>query len=724
MSEGILEDEVEVEHLFFYGTPLSIATSEGHTGICEDKAEILRIAKVVKKDCIEALTELRRLARNAMPSKTAKEEGEQEKQEKKMYPHLKTIFDRIEEELVSKRRKYTTRHLVLCDTSFPHSSDPVSHDTFNVKPDFLLVDTSSKTPPPLKLETRPNWAQCLAFFEVKASEYDGPGRGRGNQHGATDTLSQGVDYARILLSSRPFQLYVFGIFFCGTKYQIAYFDRRGVILSPEHDLIEDLRSFVRLVVRLIADMTLVDLGKDPTVELIEPPSTQTQAGTSQRCEQSGSSQVFEFPQFSVKFGPESQLSGPGDQLNQAADLHKRTWTTQGMYIWSSHSYLGRGTSVFQVAQHSQAGKVEQHAILKTAWRSAERRSESYIYAKIRAIFLESGQQPEQIEGIPTALMGEDVVVGDPPTSRMLSIHFLRDKDRTPSLCSGLAAKDWILHRVVINDVGKPLWKYSCGEELIRALLAALNGHKALADRGILHRDISPGNILIKLRTEEQAIPLPSTGTVTRAAIARSEAPPILTGIDPQEATGFLTDFEYASLPNDDDWVNPQDVDSIKKAGMSGTAMFMASEVLHLIDSSGDHEVQRTVSHDLQSFLWTILYVVFKHTMDSLERTKDPKGFQRQIIEEEYRQMFSAISVKGLINLRLQQFKSHRSIYVQITPTARAPAPIEHLMRYVAHTDPILIDLIDTTWNLLASGKPSKDRAPPSKATLAATRHYG
>ncbi|KAI0638785.1 hypothetical protein C8Q77DRAFT_5695 [Trametes polyzona] len=131
---------------------------------------------------------------------------------------------------------------------------------------------------------------------------------------------------------------------------------------------------------------------------------------------------------------------------------------------------------------------------------------------------------------------------------------------------------------------------------------------------------------------------------------------------------------------------------LKKAVRSGNGVFMPSEVVYLIDARQDHRVQRTVYHDLESILWTILYAVFKHTRDSLSEsaskpTKRPKRFRRRIFEEEYRGIFPSFSVKD------------------IAPTIWVPQKIEHFMRYIAQTDPILVELIDTTWNRLRICQP-------------------
>ncbi|KAI0245684.1 hypothetical protein BJV78DRAFT_1137314 [Lactifluus subvellereus] len=52
------------------------------------------------------------------------------------------------------------------------------------------------------------------------------------------------------------------------------------------------------------------------------------------------------------------------------------------------------------------------------------------------------------------------------------------------------------HRLILDTVGKRLDKFSNSQELVRAVRAALIAHKDAYLHGVLHRDISLGNILI------------------------------------------------------------------------------------------------------------------------------------------------------------------------------------------------------------------------------------
>ncbi|KAN0114005.1 hypothetical protein V8E52_007154, partial [Russula decolorans] len=53
------------------------------------------------------------------------------------------------------------------------------------------------------------------------------------------------------------------------------------------------------------------------------------------------------------------------------------------------------------------------------------------------------------------------------------------------------------YRIVLDTIGIPLEQFKCSRDMVRAIHASLIAHEAAYTRcGILHRDISPSNILI------------------------------------------------------------------------------------------------------------------------------------------------------------------------------------------------------------------------------------
>ncbi|KAI0750204.1 hypothetical protein C8Q80DRAFT_1269950 [Daedaleopsis nitida] len=152
-------------------------------------------------------------------------------------------------------------------------------------------------------------------------------------------------------------------------------------------------------------------------------------------------------------------------------------------------------------------------------------------------------------------------------------------------------------RFVVSDVGRPPTRFKNTKELVRAFRDAVCGHKlALTRAGILHRDVSIGNILI---------------------VDRSEGQPF---------AGFIHDFDYSSSEEDGelsyifDDMPVDDADDSRETGVviykerTGTFYFMSMDLLAL-SPTFEFPTHR-VHHDLESFYWVLLWVVFCHTSHS------------------------------------------------------------------------------------------------------------
>lgn len=307
------------------------------------------------------------------------------------------------------------------------------------KPDFVIADVPSPVKGMLTDICIPDhirWRQCPAFIEAKADPKDLPRNER--SHDATAVLCQTADYARIVLSARPFQLYVYGILLCGDQFALALFDRRGIVVSPGYSITkkDGFSLFTRIILCLTWDATPVDLGEDPTVSLLP-----------------GQSYFQEdFPRFSIQMD---------------SDGKKQTLTTVKSPLWVSQSLLGRATRVWSVI--IKPGNYP--AILKTSWRTKNRSPESQIYEKIIAVY--DGLQRPRPSALANYLTGGDVSYG----GVALSTYRLRMPGGLssvgPNTLDLQGKPDAIVTRVLLDDVGKALWEYSDAAQLGKALLDVL-----------------------------------------------------------------------------------------------------------------------------------------------------------------------------------------------------------------------------------------------------------
>lgn len=281
------------------------------------------------------------------------------------------------------------------------------------------------------------WRHRDAFGEVKPSNRQRP---KPTTPGTIpEIVTQSADYARLLMSARPFMLFCVGILISGTEFCVGIFDRDGVTFSPAYDMFEDTEVLVRVVHSLACSLSIEELGSDPTARVLSV--SETLALTSNT--ETYSSAVL--------------ASGGSDF---------RKWCTIGPPIWSSLSLLGRGTNVWRVRQYVE--KIDQPPflqgdimIMKTAWRSSARTPESEIYLSI--------DQPP--EGLAKFECGGDVqFAGYPITVQNLRTHPIYD-----FLPQGDILPTPVLHRLILSTVGRPMWEYTSEIDLLMGFRDALQG---------------------------------------------------------------------------------------------------------------------------------------------------------------------------------------------------------------------------------------------------------
>ncbi|KAJ7439810.1 hypothetical protein B0H11DRAFT_555042 [Mycena galericulata] len=141
-------------------------------------------------------------------------------------------------------------------------------------------------------------------------------------------------------------------------------------------------------------------------------------------------------------------------------------------------------------------------------------------------------------------------------------------------------------RSLLSPVGSPLKGFESTKSLVRALHSAILHHQIAFEAGVLHRDISEGNVLFE-EAEKQF-------------------------------HAFLVDWDYAEfteagLANFNAWFPERreanaSYESINKSlkDMTGTMPFMAIAIMGNKTAHGPH-------HDLESFYWLLVWMVLRHT---------------------------------------------------------------------------------------------------------------
>ncbi|OAV91702.1 hypothetical protein PTTG_27886 [Puccinia triticina 1-1 BBBD Race 1] len=129
-------------------------------------------------------------------------------------------------------------------------------------------------------------------------------------------------------------------------------------------------------------------------------------------------------------------------------------------------------------------------------------------------------------------------------------------------------------RLILKDVGQPIFHADCPIRLLEALEGCITGHKGLLEAGYLHRDISTNNLMINKTTK-----------------------------DPHRKS-FLIDLDLAAPYPSDDQARP---------ARTGTKVFMSINLLK------NPKPIHTYVDDLESFFWVFVWLCIHYGADPKQK---------------------------------------------------------------------------------------------------------
>ncbi|KAG1729288.1 hypothetical protein EDB19DRAFT_1939022 [Suillus lakei] len=328
----------------------------------------------------------------------------------------------------------------------------------------------------------------------------------------------------------------------------------------DYDIDDNLDILVNVVLHLTTHMTTYQLGHDGSAPLLEGHSYYQ----------------VEYPSFPVNMGAD------GD-------------TRRGTATWRAVSVRNKKEVV----------------VLKTLRRSQTRQNEFNIYGHIKS----------PLSGVAEFSLGDDVCIH---AARGTHVHVSVGILRSLILNDDIGVPDDpILHRLALKTVGRPLWDAEITKDFILGSLAALKGHQGLVEQGILHRDMSPGNIFLG-------------------------GPGCAEGWE-----GFVADLELASLNTRGIFREETAASSSKAPGaeITGTALFMAKELLDMMIISDKSkkvhpaQIERGVHHDLESFILVLFYAVVRRGLN--RRLWAENEADEDLIKELYCDMFGGHTIRHI-----------------------------------------------------------------------------
>lgn len=322
------------------------------------------------------------------------------------------IFSKVQETSPQDRSCKIPRIIIQSNTRKSFGHDDHNLSSFELMPDFSILDVDKST----RSQKYPLYRQMASFVEVEGQASDSA-TPHLEAYQKKEIIKRCVDYASLIMTARPFNIFGIGIIIHGLKFSVMYIDRAGVCFSPQYDFEGQFKLFVCIVMRLTFYLSNYDLGQDPTVMITK-----------------GSYHLKRYPEFQVKM--------------RDSERGMRVWTTYGSPLFVSRSVFGRGSSTWQAIDAD-----GRHGVLKCTWKSGARiHTKPYIYSKI-------GSHP----GIARWPEGDDMEANTIP----LTTTVLRE--------SGMEKLGYQLYRVAIQPIGKALWSSTTALEILLGFRSAIEG---------------------------------------------------------------------------------------------------------------------------------------------------------------------------------------------------------------------------------------------------------
>ncbi|KAF7299379.1 Protein kinase domain-containing protein [Mycena indigotica] len=469
------------------------------------------------------------------------------------------------------------------------------------------------------------WRLLQLVFELKLTVdiIDAQGGLKQSKEALLAARQLGKSARNLLMSSGGTHVFAVSIFDHEWA-RIFRFDHGGFQATEKFQWTRDLTPFIQLFVRMyrirLSDITKVDseVAPTPADKLVDGGDDTVRAATDDEQKQLFSAiQLDEF--YKAMFPTLDSLKDSRIMLaarRTSNDLNASNTVvhciTMGRALSISDGLFSRATCVYRVAiMEDFPAKLSVFA-LKDVWKQGCRRDEIDFYDVIahHIATLDNSSQPPHPED---KLTKKEKSEGMAKCHGSIDLSQAReDAEWNPALhktCTQASAEtasasssestskmDYERHHVrsLITPVGRPLKEFPSTKALFNALYTAALHHETAFDAGVLHRDISEGNILFDERTMEQDLP-----------------------------DAFLVDWDYAELVGggpdkfeDGTLTGRMPVDreerdkSLKR--FTGTFPFMALETIDV--EAQDEAFRHQSHHDLESLYWVLIWMSLRHTV--------------------------------------------------------------------------------------------------------------
>ncbi|KAB5588779.1 CRISPR-associated endonuclease Cas9 [Ceratobasidium theobromae] len=379
-------------------------------------------------------------------------------------------------------------------------------------------------------------------------------------------------YARAVFAHQIHRRHLYGLMVCGTEATFVRFDRAGILYSRRVDVREQSEAFTRAFASLLM-LDRADQGYDTAFT--------TELNSDGRLEY-----YIDLPESAFKDTKITSTAGPSNKK-----LGKRRLKVLEK-LCHRKSIRGRATIVLRVSEvgeretrgRSGKRKVDEvdnaegpnlkEYVLKIIWRDPKRESEGEVMEQVKGIYglaqyvwhcdvpgrcrCSSPRGGECANCVDETVQVEELEVCD--NLRDISVYVpLENKDEESSALKCIdttqlhptphGRKRRIYSYILMSSVGVPLLAAQDPHQFMKAVLDAILGYWRLVNLGILHRDISDGNVMMlapdqEFEQKEWEEDHSGKPKATDPILAESEEKlrEILTQLD-RSPTGMLSDFD-------------------------------------------------------------------------------------------------------------------------------------------------------------------------------------
>ncbi|KAA1475867.1 hypothetical protein DENSPDRAFT_826579 [Dentipellis sp. KUC8613] len=495
-----------------------------------------------------------------------------------------------------------------------HSKKPESHYSVDMKPDIVATFKYSGND-----GSAPVWWRSMhALIEVKKMKDPLP------------AATQLLRYIRQALREQPDRRFMFGLVFSKSDLTLWHIDRSGALASTPFNVHKEPKRFIQIIVGLLTQSP-EELGWDPTMQMYAEDNDGSPGHGIYSYEIDANATPIEgrgayerMWLVTVDIGP---AAADGTRQQVQFVLHRALGLSWAEVIRGRASRIWRAWDLGEMILPKDKRK---NYVFKDSWRDERRRHEGELYAKAGAC---DGVAKVHCYGV--VHMGsqrDDTLMtirrnlehyGDAIDLNTRQLKFTATEELEKDKYLMQSSRNWaewvgdlflldtgnkyiprnrIHTRVIMSTYGWPLTEFLSLRELLGALHDAVAGHQYLYEKGILHRDISSGNILV-------------TG-------------------DCQPNRGVLVDMDYA--------IEYRVHETLQGDERSGTTAFMSYELLRKKtygfetsrddeDSDGDAEgiidkeapdsgIKHDAIHDLEAFFWVLCWICIAREGPGASRT--------------------------------------------------------------------------------------------------------